>query len=90
MRVRTFRKMVYKNYFSQEYLELEQKKKELELRVENCLRDHDFEAAKTLSEQLEVSLLPQNLFPHTSFANSIPIFCASSGDMSCSLKLRYP
>ena len=54
MRVRTFRKMVYKNYFSQEYLELEQKKKELELRVENCLRDHDFEAAKTLSEQLEV------------------------------------
>lgn len=54
MRVRTFRKMVYKNYFSQEYLELEQKKKELELRVESCLRDHDFETAKTLSEQLEV------------------------------------
>lgn len=54
MRVRTFRKMVYKNYFNQEYLELEQKKKELELRVENCLRDHDFETAKTLCEQLEV------------------------------------
>ncbi|MGN0158578.1 MAG: ABC-F family ATP-binding cassette domain-containing protein [Brotaphodocola sp.] len=54
MRVRTFRKMVYKNYFSQEYLELEQKKKELELRVESCLRDHDFEAAKILCEQLEV------------------------------------
>ena len=54
MRVRTFRKMVYKNYFSQEYLELEQKKKELELRVESCLRDHDFEVAKTLCEQLEV------------------------------------
>ncbi len=54
MRVRTFRKMIYKNYFSQEYLELEQKKKELELRIESCLREHDFETAKTLSEQLEV------------------------------------
>lgn len=54
MRVRTFRKMIYKNYFSQEYLELEQKKKELELRIESCLREHDFETAKTLSEQMEV------------------------------------
>ncbi len=54
MRVRTFRKMIYKNYFSQEYLELEQKKKELELRIESCLREHDFETAKVLSEELEV------------------------------------
>ena len=54
MRVRSFRKMIYKNYFEQEYLELEQKKKELEMRIEDCLRDHDFETAKSLSEQLEV------------------------------------
>ncbi len=54
MRVRSFRKMIYKNYFSQEYLELEQKKKELELRIEGYLRGHDFESAKELSEQLEV------------------------------------
>ena len=54
MRVRSFRKLIYKNYFEQEYLELEQKKKELEMRIEDCLRGHDFETAKTLSEQLEV------------------------------------
>ena len=54
MRVRSFRKMIYKNYFSQEYLELEQKKKELEMRIEECLRGHDFETAKEISEQLEV------------------------------------
>ena len=54
MRVRSFRKRIYKNYFDQEYLELEQKKKELEMRIEDCLRGHDFETAKTLSEQLEV------------------------------------
>ena len=54
MRVRSFRKMIYKNYFEQEYLELEQKKKELEMRIEDCLRGNDFETAKSLSEQLEV------------------------------------
>lgn len=54
MRVRSFRKMIYKNYFSQEYLELEQKKKELEMRIEDCLRANDYEQAKAISEQLEV------------------------------------
>lgn len=57
MRVRSFRKMIYKNYFSQEYLELEQKKKELEMRIEDCLRAHDFETAKEISEQLEVIVM---------------------------------
>lgn len=54
MRVRSFRKMIYKNYFSQEYLELEQKKKELEMSIEDCLRGHEFQKAKVISEQLEV------------------------------------
>jgi len=54
MRVRSFRKMIYKDYFEQEYLELEQKKKELEMRIEECLRGHDFEKAKAISEELEV------------------------------------
>ena len=54
MRVRSFRKLIYKNYFEQEYLELEQKKKELEMRIEDCLRGNDFETAKSISEQLEV------------------------------------
>ena len=54
MRVRSFRKMIYKDYFEQEYLELEQKKKELEMRIEDCLRANDFEKAKAISEELEV------------------------------------
>lgn len=54
MRVRSFRKMIYKNYFSQEYLELEQKKKELEMRIEDCLRANEYEQAKGISEQLEM------------------------------------
>ncbi|MBQ2105786.1 MAG: ABC-F family ATP-binding cassette domain-containing protein [Lachnospiraceae bacterium] len=54
MRVRSFRKMIYKDYFEQEYLELEQKKKELEMKIEDCLRANDFEKAKAISEELEV------------------------------------
>jgi len=54
MRVRSFRKMIYQDYFSQEYLELEQKKKELEMRIEDCLRANDFEKAKAVLEDLEV------------------------------------
>jgi len=54
MRVRSFRKMIYKDYFEQEYLELEQKKKELEMKIEDCLRANDFEKAKVISEELEV------------------------------------
>ena len=54
MRVRSFRNMIYKDYFEQEYLELEQKKKELEMKIEDCLRANDFEKAKAISEELEV------------------------------------
>ena len=54
MRIRSFRKMIYTDYFEQEYLELEQKKKELEMRIEDCLRVNDFEKAKAISEELEM------------------------------------
>ena len=54
MRIRSFRKMIYADYFEQEYLELEQKKKELEMRIEDCLRTNDFEKAKEISEELEM------------------------------------
>ena len=54
MRMRSFRKMIYTDYFEQEYLELEQKKKELEMRIEDCLRANDFEKAKAISEELEM------------------------------------
>ena len=53
MRIRSFRKKIYENHFSKDYLELEQKKKELETRVAAALKAKDFKNAKKLSEQLE-------------------------------------
>lgn len=53
MRIRAFRKMIYENHFDKNYLELEEKKKELETRIAKCLEAFDFETAKGLSEQLE-------------------------------------
>lgn len=52
MRIRSFRKMVYENHFDKEYLELEQKKKELEVRIEAVLKKSDVKTAKSLCEQL--------------------------------------
>ena len=53
MRIRSFRKKIYENHFSKEYLELEQKKKELETRVSASLKAKEFKNAKKLCEQLE-------------------------------------
>ena len=53
MRIRSFRKKIYENHFSKDYLELEQKKKELETRISASLKAKDFKNAKKLCEQLE-------------------------------------
>ena len=53
MRTRSFRKMIYENHFSKDYLEQEQLKKDLETRIEKCLKDNDYETAKGLCEKLE-------------------------------------
>ena len=53
MRIRSFRKMIYENHFNKDYLELEQKKKELETRIETYLKNNDYVAAKNLCEELE-------------------------------------
>ena len=53
MRIRSFRKKIYENHFNKDYLELEQKKKELETRISACLKSKDFKTAKKLCEQLE-------------------------------------
>ena len=53
MRIRSFRKMIYENHFNKDYLELEQKKKELELRIEGFLQENNFEAARVVCEELE-------------------------------------
>lgn len=53
MRIRSFRKKIYENHFDKEYLELEQKKKELETRIALCLKNSDIKMAKELCEHLE-------------------------------------
>ena len=53
MRIRSFRKKIYENHFNKDYLELEQKKKELETRINACLKADDVNTAKKLCEQLE-------------------------------------
>ncbi|MEG2792967.1 MAG: ABC-F family ATP-binding cassette domain-containing protein [Bacilli bacterium] len=51
--MRKFRKMIYANHFSKEYLEIEQKKKSVETEIALALIDTDLERAKLLSEDLE-------------------------------------
>lgn len=53
MRIRSFRKMIYEHHFNKDYLELEQKKKELENRIENLLKENEFLKAKIICEELE-------------------------------------
>ena len=53
MSIRAFRKMIYQDHFDKDYLELEQKKKELETRIELSMKAKDFKAARKLSEKLE-------------------------------------
>ena len=53
MRTRSFRKMIYENHFSKDYLELEQQKKEVETRIEKLLQENDYASAKELCEKLE-------------------------------------
>jgi ATP-binding cassette subfamily F protein 3 len=53
MSMRKFRKMIYASHFDRDYLEIEQKKKSVELKIESALQDSNFEHAKVLSEELE-------------------------------------
>ena len=52
MSIRSFRKMIYANHFNKEYLETEQKKKELELQISKALKAGAFELAEELLEPL--------------------------------------
>ena len=53
MSMRKFRKMIYASHFDKDYLELEQKKKSVETKIELALKATNFELAKVLSEDLE-------------------------------------
>ncbi len=53
MSMRKFRKMIYANHFNKDYLEIEQKKNEVENKITLALKNMDFESAKVLSQELE-------------------------------------
>lgn len=53
MSIRKFRQMIYANHFDKDYLEREQKKKELEIRIEKALKERKFEDAQVLCVELE-------------------------------------
>lgn len=53
MTIKKFRRMVHSKYFDKNYLEFEEKKKELEIKIEKSLSNTDFELARKLSEELE-------------------------------------
>ena len=49
---RKFRKMIYADHFDKDYLELEKKKKETEVRIYQALGKRDYETARILSDQM--------------------------------------
>ncbi|AIQ48316.1 ABC transporter [Paenibacillus sp. FSL R7-0273] len=53
MSMRKFRKMIYASHFDKDYLEMEQNKKAVEMKIELALKDKNFELAKVLAEELE-------------------------------------
>jgi len=53
MSIRKFRKLIYASHFDKDYLEIEQKKKLLETKIELALKNTKFELAKALSGELE-------------------------------------
>lgn len=53
MTMKKFKQMIYKKHFDRDYLEIEYKKKELELKINQALKDNNFDLGKILSEELE-------------------------------------
>ncbi|WP_342561964.1 ABC-F family ATP-binding cassette domain-containing protein [Paenibacillus sp. FSL R7-0345] len=53
MSMRKFRKMIYASHFDKDYLEMEQNKKAVEMKIELALKEKNFELAKVLAEELE-------------------------------------
>ncbi|REE83860.1 ATP-binding cassette subfamily F protein 3 [Paenibacillus taihuensis] len=53
MSKRKFRQMIYASHFDKDYLEAEQNKKAVEMKIELALKDTNFELAKGLVDELE-------------------------------------
>ncbi len=60
VRMRTFRKMIYADHFSKDYLELEQSKLRLEGKIEHCLHKNDFTTARELLVDLDAIVQAMN------------------------------
>ncbi|MDY0235408.1 MAG: ATP-binding cassette domain-containing protein [Gudongella sp.] len=56
MNMKKFKQMIYKNHFDKNYLEIEQKKKEIEIKIDLALKDNNFELAKIIAEELESTI----------------------------------
>lgn len=53
MNIKKFKRMVYENHFDKNYIELEDSKKSLEVKIESALQNQDFTTAQNLSLELE-------------------------------------
>jgi ATP-binding cassette subfamily F protein 3 len=53
MSMEAFREMIYTSHFDQHYLEMEQKKKAVEMKIELALKETNFELAKVWVDELE-------------------------------------
>ncbi|MFB9331121.1 ABC-F family ATP-binding cassette domain-containing protein [Paenibacillus aurantiacus] len=53
MTMKKFKQMIYASHFDKDYLEMEQKKKSVEMKIELALKNTDFELAKGLLDELE-------------------------------------
>ncbi|GLX69732.1 ABC-F family ATP-binding cassette domain-containing protein [Paenibacillus glycanilyticus] len=53
MSMRKFRQMIYASHFDKDYLEKEQNKKSVEMKIELALKDNNFELAQRLVGELE-------------------------------------
>ena len=53
MSMKKFKKMIYASHFDRDYLEIEEKIKSVEIKIELALKDNDFILAKVLYEELE-------------------------------------
>ncbi|MEC0093206.1 ATP-binding cassette domain-containing protein [Paenibacillus macquariensis] len=53
MKMKKFKQMIYASHFDKDYLEAEQNKKAVEMKIELALKDTNFELAKVLVDELE-------------------------------------
>lgn len=52
-KMKKFKQMIYKRHFDKDYLEIEEKIKSVQTKIEIALKNNDFELAKVLAEELE-------------------------------------